>query len=243
MRQILYLRQTICVPRHGEKLQSVLQDLLIIPTIGSPDIQTKLRLLGIFWNCLIQHPGHWFLHPLCLWQFSFSSPLELEILILGSVHSWRKLSFLLLGKLDLEKKQSIKIPWHRVPLIINQAARFNFGFASNMVLLLWCVCGGLLFHMFEANYLSVLMKRNYEKPVDTAEDIIDMGLTVQRSPLTSQSSLDYLKNTSSGITRQLAERTIIPKVIFIYILKNSIWILNFPKRIGTKVRNGQEKKF
>ena len=76
--------------------------------------------------------------------------------------------------------------------------------------------------MFEANYLSVLMKPNYEKPVDTAEDIIDMGLTVQRSPLTSQSSLDYLKNTSSGITRQLAERTIIPKVIFIFILKNSI---------------------
>ena len=61
---------------------------------------------------------------------------------------------------------------------MNQAARFNFGFASNMVLLLWCVCGGLLAHMLEANYLTILLKPSYEKPIDTAEDVVDKNLTV-----------------------------------------------------------------
>ena len=67
-------------------------------------------------------------------------------------------------------------------MINNQAARFNFGFASNMVLLLWCVCGGFLLHMFEANFLSILLKPSYEKAVDTAQDVLDRGLTVITYP-------------------------------------------------------------
>ena len=67
-------------------------------------------------------------------------------------------------------------------MILNQAARFNFGFASNMVLLLWCVCGGFLLHMFEANFLSILLKPSYEKAVDTAQDVLDRGLTVITYP-------------------------------------------------------------
>ena len=97
--------------------------------------------------------------------------------------------------------------------MINQAARFNFGFASNMVLLLWCVCGGLLLHMLEANYLSILLKPNYEKAIDTAQDVIDRGLTIIWSPGT-ESLVEVLKNSPYKITRQLAERTIVSKVIF-----------------------------
>ena len=65
---------------------------------------------------------------------------------------------------------------------MNEAASFNFGFASNMVLLLWCVCGGLLLHMLEANYLTMLLKPNYEKPIDSAEDVLERGLTVIYGP-------------------------------------------------------------
>ena len=83
----------------------------------------------------------------------------------------------------------------------------------------WCVCGGLLLHMFEANFLSSLLKPNYGKFVDTAEDIIGMGLSVQKGPNTAQSTVDRWKNSTSLIIRQLAERTIIPAVIFIYIEK------------------------
>ena len=98
-------------------------------------------------------------------------------------------------------------------MIINQAARFNFGFASNMVLLLWCVCGGLLAHMLEANYLTMLMKPVYEMPVDTPQDIIDRGLTVLSAPGT-ESMVENLKNSPSKITRTLAEKTFVTEVIF-----------------------------
>ena len=98
-------------------------------------------------------------------------------------------------------------------MILNQAARFNFGFASNMVLLLWCVCGGFLVHMFEANYLTILLKPNYEKPIDTGEDVMNRGLTVISVP-GGESMYETLKNSPSNITRTLAERTIVSKVIY-----------------------------
>ena len=101
-------------------------------------------------------------------------------------------------------------PFFRVPLILNQAARFNFGFASNMVLLLWCVCGGFLLHMFEANFLTILLKPNYEDRVDTAQDIIDRNLSVLTYP-GSESYMEILKNSPSIITRTLAERTYVCK--------------------------------
>ena len=103
-------------------------------------------------------------------------------------------------------------------MMISYVARFNFGFASNMVLLLWCVCGGLLLHMFQANYIPILSKPNYEDPVDTAQDVIDRNLTVIFPP-GRESLVENLKNSLSNITRQLAERTEVVKVIFYRIEK------------------------
>ena len=68
--------------------------------------------------------------------------------------------------------------------------------------------------MFEANYLSILLKPNYEKAIDTAEDIIDRNLSVIYPP-GYESKVEISKNSPSNITRTLAERTIVPKVIFI----------------------------
>ena len=98
-------------------------------------------------------------------------------------------------------------------MINNQAARFNFGFASNMILLLWCVCGGFILHMFESNYFTMLMKPTYEKPVDSAADIIERGLRVIFPPYT-ESTLEELKNSPFDSTRRLAELSIVPKVRF-----------------------------
>ena len=98
-------------------------------------------------------------------------------------------------------------------MINNQAARFNFGFASNLMLLLWCVGGGFLLHMFESTYLSMLMKPVYETPIDTAQDVLDRGLPVIYPP-GREARVEIEKNSPSSITRQLAERTIVPKVIF-----------------------------
>ena len=115
-------------------------------------------------------------------------------------------------------------------MINNQAARFNFGFASNMVLLLWCVFGGFLLHMFECNYFTMLMKPTYEKPVDTAQDVLDRGLTVIYIP-GSESLVEILKNSPSAVIRALAKMTVVAKVIFV-ILKISVLIKIFLKGLG-----------
>ena len=107
----------------------------------------------------------------------------------------------------------MNVSFIRVPLIINQALRINFGLASKMTFLLWCVCGGLLLHMFESTFFSMLIKPVYETPINTAQDVLDRGLPVIYTPGT-ESKVEIEKNSPSSITRQLAERTIVPKVIF-----------------------------
>ena len=126
-------------------------------------------------------------------------------------------------------------------MIVNQARIFNFGFASNMVLLLWCVCGGLLAHMLEANFLTILLKPIYGKPVDTAQDILDMGLTLIYPP-DAESQKQMLMDSPYYVTRKLAERAIVPKVIFC-CTESSLLISNFLGRIGTKMMSGLKIKF
>ena len=96
-------------------------------------------------------------------------------------------------------------------MIINQAARFNFGFASNMVLLLWCVCGGFILHFLECNFLTILLKPTFEPPVDTPQDILDRGMTIINIPGT-ESNVENNKISFSKVTRDHAEVTIVPKV-------------------------------
>ena len=59
----------------------------------------------------------------------------------------------------------------------------------------------------------MLVKPVYEKPIDTAQDVLDRGLTVIYLR-ESESIQEIEKNSASYITRQLAERGIVPKVKF-----------------------------
>ena len=79
---------------------------------------------------------------------------------------------------------------------------------------MWSVCGGFLIHFIESNYLGILLKANYEKPIDTAQDFLDRGIRVLYSP-NSESMVEIWKNSEEG--RRIAESTYIPKVIFCYI--------------------------
>ena len=73
--------------------------------------------------------------------------------------------------------------------------------------------------MLECNYLTMLMKPNFEKPVDTPQDIINMNLTVIDDP-GNEREVERLKNfNGSKIIRELAKRTIVPKVIYNYFEK------------------------
>ena len=94
--------------------------------------------------------------------------------------------------------------------------------------------------MLEANFLTILLAPNYEKPVDTAQDILDQGLTVITTP-GRQSILEGLKNSSAKIDRDLAEITIVPEVIFCFF--EIIIILSFPKRIGMNLMDGLKIRF
>ena len=80
-----------------------------------------------------------------------------------------------------------------------------------MVLLLWCVWGGFLLHILECNYLTVLLKPVYEKPVDTAEDIIERGLTIIQIP-TAGGLVEAAKKSPFELSRKRAELSYIPTV-------------------------------
>ena len=49
--------------------------------------------------------------------------------------------------------------------------------ASNLVFTIWAVFGGFILHFLLSNYLSVLLRPSYEKPVDTAADLIKRNIT------------------------------------------------------------------
>ena len=83
--------------------------------------------------------------------------------------------------------------------------------------------------MFECNYLTILMKPTYEKPVDTAQDVLDRELRVINYP-GGESIVEMLKNSPYIITRTLAERTIVAKVIFCYI--SILCDIKFSKGLG-----------
>ena len=90
--------------------------------------------------------------------------------------------------------------------------RFPVGVSSRIMLLLWCISGGFLLHFYESSLLDIILKRNYEKAVDTAQQLLDRGLPVIVAP-GSESLIDIWKNSPSYVTRTLAERTVVPKVI------------------------------
>ena len=81
-----------------------------------------------------------------------------------------------------------------------------------MVLLMWCVMGGFLLHILECNYLTTLLNPVYEKPIDTAEDIIERGITILRGP-GQESVVAISKKSPFALTRQLAENSYVTEVV------------------------------
>ena len=92
--------------------------------------------------------------------------------------------------------------------------RFPVGVSSRIMLLLWCISGGFLLHFYESSLLDILLKRNYEKAVNTAQEVLDKGLTLIK-PHVSGSIVEISKNSPSVIIRTLAERTVVAKVIIL----------------------------
>ena len=88
-----------------------------------------------------------------------------------------------------------------------------------MIFLMWSVCGGFLLNFLTSNYLSVLIKPSYEKPVETSEDVIARNLTIIDAP-GRESMVMADKNSPFPIVRQLAERTQVAEVSLIIYFCN-----------------------
>ena len=92
-----------------------------------------------------------------------------------------------------------------------QDPKRTFGLSSSMAFLLWVVMGTFLLHILECNFLTILIKPVYEKPVDTAEDIIERVLSIIGI---SWTMVVDMKKSPSKIIRDLAEVYVVPEVNF-----------------------------
>ena len=80
-----------------------------------------------------------------------------------------------------------------------------------MLFLLCCVFGGFRLHFYSSLLLDILLRKTYEKPIDTAQDILDRGFKIIKGP-GSEATVWNEKNSPSDTVRKLAENTIIAKV-------------------------------
>ena len=69
---------------------------------------------------------------------------------------------------------SLKIPGVTEQLRQDSVTRTR---ASNLVYTIWAVWGGFILHFLLSNYLSVLLRPSYERPVETAADLIGRDIT------------------------------------------------------------------
>ena len=67
-------------------------------------------------------------------------------------------------------------------------------------------------HILECNYLAVLIKPVYKKPIDTAEDIVERGITILNIP-GREDMVETLKKSPFPLTRALAENTVVAEVL------------------------------
>ena len=51
------------------------------------------------------------------------------------------------------------------------------GRSSNLVFTIWAVFGGFILHFLLSNYLTVLLRPRFEKPVESAADLISRDIT------------------------------------------------------------------
>ena len=73
---------------------------------------------------------------------------------------------------------------------------------------IWAVFGGFILHFLLSNYLNVLLRPNYEKPVDTAADLISRDIRpVVRN--IRQIYVQIFANSPDPIYQELSRRIIV----------------------------------
>ena len=82
--------------------------------------------------------------------------------------------------------------------------------ASNLVFTIWAVFGGFILHFLLSNYLTVLLRPDYEEPVDTAADLVKRGITPFMYP-GAEGWRESFVNSYDPVYQELGRRLVIAK--------------------------------
>ena len=79
--------------------------------------------------------------------------------------------------------------------------------SSNLIYTIWAVFGGFILHFLLSNYLTVLLTPSYEKPVETAEDLVKRNITLYGD----ESLKQFLAASENENLKQLSRNFLIVK--------------------------------
>ena len=82
--------------------------------------------------------------------------------------------------------------------------------SSNLVYTIWAVFGGFILHFLLSNYLTVLLKPNYEEPVDTAANLINRNI-VPFAPVAGDTYYRILADSTDPIYQEISRKLVIAK--------------------------------
>ena len=107
------------------------------------------------------------------------------------------------------------------------------GLSSTYLILVWSTFGGVILYAFHSNFLSMLISPIIEKPLDTAEDILERGLI----PIMKGGGVykNLLQKSSNKATKKLGENVLFTEefqptgLIFEKVLseKTHAWITSY----------------
>ena len=100
----------------------------------------------------------------------------------GNKHSYIKIADFFFTKINScffysRLPAHISVPYRGNGLKISLQLLFPKGFSTNFVLITWATFGGLLIHFYLSNFRTMLLMPQYAKPVDSAQDILDRGIS------------------------------------------------------------------
>ena len=100
----------------------------------------------------------------------------------------------------------------KIPDVNERHPRYSVGktWASNIAFTIWAVWGGFILHFLLSNYLSVLLRPSYERPVETAADLIGRDITPFDYP-GGGFAIDFFADSPDPNFQEISRRIYIPK--------------------------------
>ena len=100
----------------------------------------------------------------------------------------------------------------RIPNITERLRRDSEGrtLSSNLVFTIWAVFGGFILHFILCNWLTVLLTPSYEKPVETAKDMINRDIIPYLWP-GAEIYIQFFAASPDPIYQEISRRFVIAK--------------------------------